>query len=379
MKKIFAIALSVSVLFPLVTTAAQPTASTIIRQSLRSWGTKTTERGQAINVRVAVDYQKNYYDKKKAPDQYVLRLQSNSTDFPINELQSNSEITYSLPKLLVKSEGQTIVDATNAFSADARVFPVEKAIYVRLNSLDRKAADFLAEIGFQTDPIINQWIKFTLDDTKDLLGSGEASALSLDTLTDKQELAELRAWYLANEIKYGAPVIVSSNGRITKNAAGEKIQTVRVVPNARWYGPLEALLVKEYKKNNPEATAAEVRAYQKEFKADLLKFKQAMTKVNVQVTVNLTTAKIVGVGVVFKDSRIAYRTDYKYVRGKDVSKKVAEGRESIAVSGGVSWAPAVSAALGEPKTALTPEAAWNLISPASTSTFSTDRNESELN
>ena len=367
MKKIFITTVAALVLVPTLVSAAQPTASSIIRQSLRSWGSIEQSRGQAITLDMAVNYQKTYNDKKKAADQYALKLNVGGTDFPVTELQSNSELNYSIPQLLVKSEGETIVDATNALSADARLFPVEKAAYVRLNHLDGAAVNMLKELGMNVDPIMGSWIKFSLDDAKSLLGSGEASAVSVDTFTNEAELKELRTWYLANELKLGSPVTISSSGRITKNAAGEKVQTVRVVPNSRWYAPIEALALKEYKKNNPSATAAEVREYRKEFKADLAKFKQAVAKINVQVSVNLTTAKITGVTVSFKDSKVAYRTHYSYVRGREVTRKIAEGREAINISAGLNWGPAVSSALGEPKTALTPEAAWALVYPKTTS------------
>lgn len=258
MKKILITTAAALVLAPTLVSAAQPTASSIIRQSLRSWGS-SEQRGQAIKFSMGVDYQKTYNDKKKAADQYAIKLNVGGTDFPVNELQSNSELTYSVPQLLVKTEGETIVNAEDAFSADARLFPVEKAAYVRLNHLDGAAVSILKELGINVDPIIGSWVKFSLNDAESLLGSGEASALSVNTLTNEAELKELRAWYLANELKLGSPVTISSSGRITKNAAGEKVQTVRVVPNSRWYAPVEALALKEYKKNNPSATAADVR------------------------------------------------------------------------------------------------------------------------
>lgn len=368
MKKILITAAALLVLAPSLAVAAQPTANNIIRQSLRSWGSESDQRSQSIKFALGLDYQKTYNDKKKSPDQYTVKVNVGGTDFPVNELQSNSELTYSVPQLTVKTEGETIVDATNAFSVDVRLFPVEKVAYTRLNHLDSAAVTMLSELGIKVDPIINSWIKFSLNDAEELLGASEATALSVNTLTNKDELKELRAWYLVNELKLGSPVTISSAGRITKNAAGEKVQTVRVVPNSRWYAPIEALALKEYKKNNPGATAAEVREYQKDFKADLIKFRQAVVKTNVQITVNLTTAKITNIGVTFKDSKIAYRTDYRYVRGKEVAKKVAEGREAINLAAGLSWSPVVSDALGEPKTALTPEAAWDLMYIKSTST-----------
>lgn len=368
MKKIIITAGAILVLVPTLVSAAQPTARSIIRQSLRSWGSTEQPRGQAIKFNMAMDYQKIFNDKKRAPEQYAIKVDVGGTDFPVNELQSNSELSYSVPKILVKTEGETLVNATDAFSADARVFPVEKAAYVRLNHLDEAAVSMLKELGIDVNSIMGSWVKFSLNDAENLLGTGEASALSINTLTNEAELKELRAWYLANELKLGSPVNISSYGRVTKNTAGEKIQTVRVVPNSRWYAPIEAMVLKEYKKNNPRATAAEVREYQKEFKDSLNKFKKAVAKTNVQVTVNLTTAKIVGVAVTFKDNKIAYRTDYRYVKGKEVTKKIAEGRETLSVSAGLSWRPAVDSALGEPKTALTPEAAWELMYPKTTST-----------
>lgn len=361
MKKILIAGAAALVLAPSLVAAAQPTASSIIRQSLRSWGSAEQARGQAIKFDLALNYQKTYNDKKIAPDQYAFKLNVGGTDFPVNELQSNSELTYSVPQVTIKSDGETLVNATNAFSADARLFPVEKAAYVRLNHLDSAAVTMLEELGIKTNPIMGTWVKFSLDETESLLGTGEAAALSVDTFTNEAELKELRTWYLANELKLGSPVVISSAGRITKNADGEKMQTVRVVPNSRWYAPIEALALKKYKQNNPDATAAEVREFQKDFKAGLTKFKQAVAKTNVQVSVNLTTAKITGVSVTFKDNKIAYRTDYSYVRGKEVTKKVAEGREAMNVTAGLSWSPAVSDALGEPKTALTPEMAWDLM------------------
>lgn len=368
MKKIFITAAAVLVLAPGLAVAAQTSASSVIRQSLRSWGSESDQRGQSIKFALGLDYQKTYNDKKKSPDQYVIKVNVGGADFPVNELQSNSELTYSVPQITVKTEGETVVDTTDAFSADARLFPVEKTAYVRLNHLDNTAVTMLNEFGIKVDPIMNSWIKFSLNDTEELLGASETAALSVNKLTNKDELKELRNWYLINELKLGSSVTISSAGRITKNAAGEKIQTVRVVPNSRWYAPIETLAIKEYKKNKPNATATEVRAYQKSFKASLTKFKQAVVKTNVQVTVNLTTAKITGVNVAFKDSKIAYRTDYRYVKGREVAKKVAEGREAINMVAGLSWSPVVSDALGEPKTALTPMAAWDLMYTKPTST-----------
>lgn len=368
MKKILIVAVVAVVLAPSFVVAAQPTANSIIRQSFRSWGSAEQARGQAIAFDLAMNYQKTYNNKKIAPDQYTIKLNVGGTDFPVNELQSNSELTYSVPQLTIKSDGETLVDATNAFSADARLFPVEKAMYVRLNHLDSTAVTMLEELNIKINPIMGSWIKFSLDETESLLGTGEATALSVNAFTDEARLKELRTWYLANELKLGSPVIISSAGRITKNAAGEKVQTVRVVPNSRWYAPVEALVLKEYKQNNPDASVAEVREFQKDFKASLTKFKQAVAKTNVQVSVNLTTAKITGINVSFKDNKVAYRTDYSYVRGKEVTKKIAEGREAINVVAGLSWTPAVNDALGEPKTALTPEMAWELVYTKPTST-----------
>lgn len=378
MRKIFLATIAVVALTPSLVAAAQPTASSIIRQSLRSWGAAEQSRGQAIKLDLAVNYQKTYNDKKVAPDQYTFKLNVGGTDFPVNELQSNSELTYSVPQLTIKTDGQTLVDATNAFSADARLFPVEKALYVRLNHLDGAAVSRLDEFGIKIKAVMGSWIKFGLNETESLLGTGEATALSVNTFTDETELKALRAWYLANELKLGSPVIISSAGRITKNANGEKVQTVRVIPNSRWYAAVETLALKEYKKNNPDATAAEVREFQKDFKAGLTKFKQVVAKTTVQVTVNLTTAKITGVTVAFKDNKVAYRTDYSYVRGKEVVKKIAEGREALTLNAGLGWSPAVDSALGEPNTALTPEMAWDLVYTKPTSTLDMEKDADVL-
>lgn len=361
MKKILITSVAALILAPSLAYAAQPTASSIIRQSLRSWGTTETG-GQTIKLDVGVNYKKTYNDKKRGANEYAFNIQVGGTDYPVTELLSNSELNYAVPKVLIKNEGETVVDAVNAFSADARVFPVEKTVYARLNHLDSNALQLLSELGIGLNPLMGQWVKFSLtEDVEDLLGSGEASALTLSDLTDEAELKQLQVWYLANELKLGSPVIVSSVGRITKNAAGEKVQTVRVIPNSRWYPAIEKMAVSEFKKNNPDANATELREFQTEFKAGLTKFKQAAAKTNVQVTVNLTTAKITGLSVKFQDARTAYRTTYSYVRGKEVARKVAEGRETMSVQANLSWMPAASGALEAPSSALEPEAAWNLI------------------
>lgn len=365
-KIISTIVLAIILLSPVATLAATPTAAQIIRAEFKNQS--TTNTAERVNMVVDVNYSRTYADKKKPAESVLLKVRNTTENFPINDTLSNLAVNYSVPQILVKAEGETLVDSKDAFSLDVRVFIEEKVVYVRLNQLDPKAVELLSSLGIKTESVMGQWVRISLNDLLETeigkeLGGGELDALiQTNTLSNEKMVRKLRAWYVVNELKLGSPLTIVSSGKITKNTVGQKVQTVRVTLNPKWYPAIEKLMIELYKEDNSEATPAELKRLQVDIKDGIALVKKALAKTTLEVNVNLTTAKVTGFNVKYKQ----VETKYRYVgsenaKGKYTEKKVANGKETVGVQVSLNFEPGSGLALQTPEQSLDVMKVWDMV------------------
>lgn len=373
MKKILATLLLVTLLVPNFTQAAQPTARTIIRQELRDVLVQSTENMGAV-VDFSGQYSLIYADKTRGTNRFEMQVKSDSTTYPVTGAFSNSQSSISVPKVIAESRNSgENVSITDLFSVDTRFFPVEKELYFKLNGIAPEVQAQLVAFGIDVSPILGKWIKFGADD----LGQPSAdlsnpTELGLNSFLDQETTLRLKAAYLAAELKNGPILSVVNSGKITKNDVGESIQSVRVTVNPRWYSTIEAWMVAEAQKSQPDMTRAELKTLRQQIKTQMADLKKYLAKTTISLTVNLTQAKITTFAVSYKDSSPSYTYDYKTVKGKFVSKKVLEGRKNIVFSVKADLKKvAVDEILRKPDVSLSEDEVKALLFPEDTTTTTT--------
>lgn len=362
MKKLISTLVLGSFLFsPITALAAAPTAAQIIRAEFKNQTAANV--AESVDMTFGVNYTKAYFEKGKAADSFVLKGQLKGENFPINETLSNAEFTYSLPQITTKIDGQTMIDSKNGFSLDARVFGEEKTVYLRLSQLDSKVKELLTGIGVDIEPIMGKWIRLSLKELADKnLGGDNKDLFNLtDQASNQVEQQKLQAWYLANELKLGSPVSIVSSGKITKNAAGEKVQTVRVKINPKWYPALEKLFVADYKEKNFDATQTEIKSIETSAKETMAEIKKFMDKTTLDLQVNLTKQKITGFGLKYKKTETKYRYDFVEVKGKNVEKKVADSKDTVDVQFNLQFKPGTNRVLEVPENSLSLDEFVNML------------------
>lgn len=238
--------------------------------------------------------------------------------------------------------------------------------FVRITKLSPEVAKYLEKVNVDLSPIIGKWIK--LPNSEELaqeLGRGMSDfelGSNNNSILSEEELKTVQNWYLATTKKLGSPISISRVGKITSNNAGEKIQTVRVTFNSKWYSALENLVISEYKKTNPRATAKEIAAQRKSFKAGVVEFKKILAKVQTDLTINLTTGEISDTAVNYNGGREPqYTYDYKYVNGTYKSTKKLKGYSALNVKTTANFHPVSVLNLEAPGQSLDGNKVWDMV------------------
>lgn len=342
MKKfVTGLALAAALIVPSISLAANPlfTPATIIKNSLeRMFWNKSTEA--AGNIHTTVEYvEKNLKNVvvERGYAQVVYDFEGKYRESG----ESNARLALSVPKLSYTDNGKS-QDWENPIGIEVLVVD-KNSVYGRITHLSPQLQDLIkseSSNSLDLSPIIGKWVKAPTPDEvqEDLQESDvlEEFNFNIDEQDPDQFLAEkiktAKDWYLATTKKSGSVLVVTRLGRVTTNSAGEKMQTVRISVNPRWYTALENLVISEYKKENPRATAKQIAAERKSFNTGLAEFKKAIAKVQTDLTLNLTTGKISETTVNYASGRQPeYTYDYKYANGTYKTTKKLTGYSSLNV------------------------------------------------
>lgn len=360
MKKIVTgLVLASMLVLPTVSLAANPlfTPTAIIKNTLERvfWG-KPADHGATITT--SVDYsEKNLKnmvtERVQAEVRYNYELQYRGNG------KHNARFSLALPKLEITEDGKTQKWNNPIYF---EVLSLGKdAAYVRIAEVSSELQTFLREeANIDITPILGQWISIPVDELTD--GAIEELAEETSFAISPDETAEVKTWYLATVKRLGSPLKITRLGRVTTNSTGEKIQTVRVSFNTAWYSAIEKLVIDEYKKENPKATAKEIAAQKKEFNTGLTEFKKVLAKVQTDLTLNLTTGVISDTVVAYNGGRQPeYTYDYKYTNGTYKSTKKIKGYSSLNVKTTANFRPVSALALEAPGQSLDGMKVWDMI------------------
>lgn len=237
--------------------------------------------------------------------------------------------------------------------------------YVRLTHLNPEVQAILKEFNLNVDSIVGQWIKIPTEELLQESGLDPESIANLETehnsIFTPAELLTLKNWYLGTVKKSGNPLTITRLGRATTNEMGQKVQTVRVAVNTRWYAAIENLVISEYKKSNPRATAREIAAERKSFNMSLAEFKKILSKMTTDVTVNFTTGSITDATINYSSREAAYEYDYQYVKGTFKSIKKLIGHTTTAIKTTANFRPVSILALEAPGQSLDGMKVWDMV------------------
>lgn len=360
MKKIIIGAVVASMLvLPTVSLAANPlfTPAKVIKNTLERvfWG-KPADHGATITT--TVDYsEKNLKnvvtERVQAEMRYNYELQYRENG------KHNARFSLALPKFEITENGKTQKWNNPIYF---EVLSLGKdATYVRIAEVSSELQALLKEeANIDVTPILGQWISVPVDELAD--EAIEELAEETPFVFSQDEVAEIKTWYLATAKRLGSPLKITRLGRVSTNNAGEKVQTVRVSFNTAWYAAIEKLVIDEYKKENPKATAKEIAAQKREFNTGIAEFKKVLAKVQTDLTLNLSTGVISDTVVAYNGGRQPeYTYDYKYTNGTYKSTKKIKGYSSLSVKTTANFRPVSTLALEAPSQSLDGMKVWDMI------------------
>lgn len=358
-KYLFSLLLGVAIVLPSVSLAANPlfTPTAVIRNSLEKWfWGKPADHGATITT--TVDYSernlKNIVTERvQAEVKYSYELQYREKG------KHNARFSLAIPKFEVTESGETR-KWNNPFTF--QVLSLGKdANYVRIAEVSTELQTFLKDRAHvDLSPIIGKWISVPVDQLTD--EAIEELANETPFTVSKDDAAEIKTWYLTTVKRIGTPLKITRVGRVTTNSAGEKIQTVRVAINTAWYPAVEKLVIDQYKKENPRATAREIAAQRKEFNAGIAEFKKVAPKVQTDLTLNLTTGVISDTAVAYNSGREPqYTYDYKYTNGTYKTTKKIKSYATVNVKTTANFRPVSQLALEAPGQSLDGMKVWEMV------------------
>lgn len=363
MKKIIAsLVLGSLLLSPATALAVTPVMSptTVIKNTLeRAFWTKP-DHGATITTNI------NYTEK----DLKNVVVESGAAEIKYNyEVQyrangmQNARFSLSLPKLNFTEKGKTQT-WNNPLGIDVLSLGAD-SMYVRINHVSPEMQTRLKSFNVDLSSVVGKWISVPVDELVKDFNTKDRSVFGLDKqvssfFTD-EDVKMVKDWYQSTVKKSGSPLVITRLNRVTTNNAGEKVQTVRVTFNSKWYAALENLVIAEYKKENPKATSKEIAAERKKFNTDIAELKKILNKIQTDLTLNLTTGAISDVAVNYSSRDAEYTYDYKYVKGTYTSVKKLKGYSTLNVKTVANFRPVTLLYLEAPSYSLDGLKVWDMV------------------
>ena len=346
MKKFFLAALALTLLLPAPSQAAF-TAKQVIAAEFPT----VLFSGQNVGFDTDFIYSETHKDvKNKVTKENGAKVKV-SFDRYVQAEDETVAISIAVPE--VRESGEVI---SNVF--DGNLLARKSGdFYFRVNNVAQKLLD---GVGTQdTAAWLGRWVHISLNNAIDSLNLDK----ELVNFQSEFDSVAVRLKYDLAVKRYGQPLTVISSGKITKNSAGQAVQTVRVRLNSSWYTVFQNLALEQYKKDHPTATAKQIADYKKGNVADMQEMRAELAKTQINLTVNLTTGKLTGLRVAYSTKESTYKYDYKYVGKNFKETKIVNGSKTEAFTANVTFRSVYSENLVEPVGALSWEEFVTLIMP----------------
>lgn len=357
-------------LLPTVTSAA--TASQVLRQNIEkaliagNWNGNFNldKTPSAVTIKVGIDATEKFVAKGKAPNTGRGEMLMSIYNYPISETERDGYFLFDVP-VAGGTFGGEKKQFEHPFGFEIKAFHNE-ILYFRVTNLTDEIKLGLKEFGVDVEPLLNKWIKVDLREQATKLGLDldDESVKEFFTPEAQTELeVRVKKWFLATQKKLGSPLIITNSQKIKKMKNGDRVQIVSVKFNSKWYNPIAAFGLEEYKHMHPDATKRELDMFKKEGASALKELRAVLDKITTQVTLNLTAGTIPSLTSKYTHNETTYDYTYKYVKNKLVTTKKPKSKVTITVNTSLTFHSTIGETLEVPESSMSIEEVWDLISP----------------